>query len=233
MSNFVTPPLPFTAGIVAENILLVLDAAVAARGRATLAIPGGRSPGPILTALAGMMTDFVRERLHLLWLDERAVPPGHGDRNDDAMLAAWSAGGALPAFVHRMPAEDDDLQGAAEAYAATIAEITDGDAIDLCLIGIGEDGHFASLFPNHPLLKDLDQVCAIEDSPKPPLRRLTMSLPLVSRCQHCHILVLGESKGLVFKAIRDRGQTADYPISLLPAGHCVWYLDPPAGEALA
>lgn len=225
-------PLPFSAAIVAENMLLVLDAAVAARGRATLAIPGGRSPGPVLECLAGMMTDFVRERLHLLWLDERAVPCGHADRNDDAMLAAWQRGGALPAYVHRMPAESADLRAAAEDYARVLDEATAGEAIDFCLIGIGEDGHFASLFPQHALLDDLDMVCVIEDSPKPPLHRLTLSLAAISRCENCHILVLGASKGTVYKEIRDQGQSKQYPVSLLPSQHCVWYMDADARTAL-
>ena len=81
--------LPYTPDTVAEALFQVLDQAAAARGRATLAIPGGRSPGPVLGALARMCTPFLRERLHLLWADERAVPPGHADRNDLPTLAAW------------------------------------------------------------------------------------------------------------------------------------------------
>ena len=84
--------LPYLPPTVAEAIAALLDQAAAERGRCTLAIPGGRSPGPVLTALAGILTPFVRERLHLLWLDERAVPLGHADRNDAPTLAAWREG---------------------------------------------------------------------------------------------------------------------------------------------
>ena len=216
--------LPYSPTTVAEALATVLDAAAAARGRATLAIPGGRSPGPVLSALAGLVDDFLRPRLHLLWLDERAVPVGHADRNDLPTLAAWRAGGALPAHVHPMPAEAPDLDAAAADYARTLATATAGAGLDACLIGIGEDGHLASLFPHHPGLRELGDVFAVVDSPKPPPRRLTMSLPVLHRAGTLVILALGVAKGAVAKQAR-RGPDAALPISLLPPARCVWYLD--------
>ena len=118
--------LPYQPSTVAEALHSILDQAAVSRGRATLAIPGGRSPGPVLTALAGICEPYLRERLHLLWLDERAVPLGHADRNDAPTLAAWQAGGALPAFVYPMPAERSDLEAAAADYAAQLAVATGG-----------------------------------------------------------------------------------------------------------
>ncbi|MBA3938506.1 MAG: 6-phosphogluconolactonase, partial [Planctomycetes bacterium] len=173
--------LPYSPDTVAEALHALLDQAAAARGRAPLAIPRGRSPGPVLTALAGLCEPFLRARLHLLWLDERAVPLGHPDRNDAPTLAAWQLGGPLPAHVHPMPAELGDLGGAAITYAQTLHTVTAGRGLDACLVGIGEDGHLASLFPNHAGLSELAEVFAIYDSPKPPLRRLTMSLPVLHR----------------------------------------------------
>src|SRR5262245_54030730 len=133
--------LPYQPDTVAEALATLLDAAAAANGRATLAIPGGRSPGPVLTALAKLVDGFLRPRLHLLWLDERAVPPGHADRNDAPTLAAWKAGGELPGHVHPMPAERDDLHAAAADYTRTLHEATGGAGLDVCLVGMGEDGH--------------------------------------------------------------------------------------------
>ncbi|MBA2480655.1 MAG: 6-phosphogluconolactonase, partial [Planctomycetes bacterium] len=85
--------LPYHPATVAEGVHQLLDRAAAGQGRATLAIPGGRSPGPVLTALSGLCDHFLRKRLHLLWLDERAVAVGDPDRNDGPTLAAWRAGG--------------------------------------------------------------------------------------------------------------------------------------------
>jgi 6-phosphogluconolactonase len=224
--------LPYQPETVAEALHSILDAAAAERGVATLAIPGGRSPGPVLTALAGLCEPFLRERLQLLWLDERAVPLGHADRNDAPTLAAWQAGGALPAQVHPMPAEQADLEAAAAAYAEVLLKATNGSGvIDACLIGIGEDGHMASLFPHHAGLQELADVFVITDSPKPPSSRLSLSLPVLMRARHHVILALGAAKGQIYKKARGGADKA-VPVSLLPAQKSVWYLDDAAVAAL-
>ena len=222
--------LPYLPTTVAEALATLLDEAAATRGRATLAIPGGRSPGPVLTELARILTPFVRQRLHLLWLDERAVPRGHADRNDAPTLAAWQAGGPLPAHVHIMPAEAADLDAAADTYAATLAAATGGDQLDLCLIGIGEDGHLASLFPDHPGLSELATVFAVTDSPKPPPRRLTLGLGPISQARQRLVLALGTAKGDVYRRAQ-QGPQRSLPISLLPKPGTTWYLDDAAAAA--
>jgi 6-phosphogluconolactonase len=222
--------LPYSPATVAEAALALLDAAAAERGRATLAIPGGRSPGPVLTALAGMLTPFVRARLHLLWLDERAVPVGHPDRNDAATLAAWDAGGARPAGVHAMPAESADLESASADYAATVATACAGGPIDCCLVGLGEDGHLASLFPRHAGLGELSEVFTVLDAPKPPPRRLTLSLPAICRARTRLVLCLGAAKGWTHRAWIS-GPDPACPASLLPRSGTVWYLDDAAVAA--
>ena len=104
------PLLSFSVDTIAEFMYTTLDAAAAARGKALLAVPGGRSPGPIIERLAGMCDPFVRDRLHVFWVDERAVPQNHSDRNDAAILAAWDRGGPRPAGIHPMPAHEADLE---------------------------------------------------------------------------------------------------------------------------
>ncbi len=220
------PPgmLPYSPDAVAEALLLQLDAAAAGRGRATLAIPGGRTPAPTLTALARMCDPFLRARLHLLWLDERAVPPGDPQRNDGATLQAWSLGGALPEHIHPMPAEAGDLEAAAAAYATTLNQACAGAPLDACLVGFGEDGHIASLFPQHPGLRELSPVFAVIDSPKPPARRLTLGLGVLSQAGLLAVLALGRDKGTVAKRAW-AGADARLPVSLLPRERCRWYLD--------
>ena len=215
--------LPYSPATVAEALHALLDEA-AAQGRATLAIPGGRSPGPVLTTLAKILDPFVRERLHLLWVDERGVPVGHPDRNDLVTLAAWQAGGPLPAGVHPMPAESVDLEAAAGQYAATLQAATLGRPIDVALLGIGEDGHIASLFPHHPGLKELGEVFAIHDSPKPPPRRLSLTLPVLAAARHRVILALGAAKAPVVRAL-GRGPDPGLPVTLLPSSGTWCYAD--------
>lgn len=216
--------LPYVPGAVAEALLDHLDAAVVRRGRATLAIPGGRSPGAVLGHLAAICPARVRERLHLLWLDERAVPCGHPERNDAPTLAAWDAGGARPAWIHRMPAEAANLQAAADGYARTLRLATAGQAVDACLVGIGEDGHFASLFPRHPALSELSDCVVVADAPKPPPRRLTLSLPVVAGAGLRVVLCLGAAKGWCWRRF-SAGPDRSCPVSLLPAQGTLWYLD--------
>lgn len=222
--------LPYRPAIVAEALLEVLDTAAMARGRATLAIPGGRSPGAVLTELARRCEPFLRERLHLLWLDERAVPLGHAERNDAPTLAAWQSGGELPAHVHPMPAEAVDLEDAAQRYAQVLAQATDGGALDACLVGMGEDGHLASLFPHHAGLRDLSPVFVVRDSPKPPAVRLTLGCTVLNRARVLMVLALGAAKGRVVAQAR-RGADPALPVSLLPMERTLWYLDDEAAMA--
>ncbi len=222
--------LPYSPAIVAEALHALLDAAAAARGHATLAIPGGRSPGPVLTHLARICAPFVRQRLTLLWLDERAVPPGQAERNDAATLAAWDAGGARPAQVLAMPAETADLDAAAETYAGQLRQATGDGRLDVCLVGLGEDGHLASLFPRHPGLTELSDCFVVTDSPKPPPRRLTLSLPVIARARTRVVLCLGAAKGWTLAAWR-RGPDPACPASLLPREGTLWYLDDAAAAA--
>lgn len=222
--------LPYSPDAVAEALLLQLDGAAAARARATLAIPGGRSPAPTLTALARMCDPFLRARLHLLWLDERALPPGAAERNDGATLQAWQRGGPLPAHVHAMPAEDADLNAAAASYAGTLAQACAGAPLDACLVGFGEDGHVASLFPRHPGLRELATVFPVFDSPKPPPRRLTLGLGVLHRARLLALLALGSEKGAVAKRAW-QGPDEGLPVSLLPQERCLWYLDDAAAAA--
>ncbi len=211
---------------VAEVILDELRRVIEERGQATMAIPGGRSPGPVLTALAGRMADEVRSNLHLFWVDERAVSPGDKERNSSSTLAAWEEGGELPEYIYPLPAEYQDMEAAAREYAGILDRVTEGHPIDLCLLGVGEDGHIASLFPDHPGLQREESVFAVYDSPKPPLRRLTLSLPVISSAGLRIVLASGREKGLVLERAA-KGPDPSLPVSLLPTENTIWFVDEP------
>ncbi len=222
--------LPFDPLGVAEALLNCLDQAAAARGRASLAIPGGRSPAPVLTALARLCDPALRARLILLWVDERALPRGDPERNDRPTIAAWEAGGPLPGQVLPMPAEEADLDQAAARYATALSEATRGRGLDAVLLGMGEDGHIASLFPRHAGLSELASVFAVTDSPKPPLRRLSVSLGVLRSAGQIAVLVLGAAKGPVARAAM-LGADPAIPASLLPGARTLWYFDDAAAQA--
>src|SRR5690242_6574750 len=119
----------------------------------------------------------------VFWADERAVAPTDPESNYGLARALWLDPAGAPAVrVHRMPADSPDLDGAAREYAETLARVVGpARALDLVLLGIGPDGHVASLFPGHPLLDETDRpVAGVTDSPKPPPRRLTLTLPVLA-----------------------------------------------------
>jgi 6-phosphogluconolactonase len=168
---------------VLDSILTSLQQAIDERGFATLALAGGTTLTEVVHQLAGALSPEDLAHLHLFWVDERCAPRGSPERNDTATLATWKAAGPLPAFIHSMPAETKDAAG----YARTIQEVC-GGILDCAVLGIGPDGHLASLFPGHPALAMTDPVLLIKDSPKPPACRLTMSISLLKRCRNLIIV---------------------------------------------
>lgn len=182
------------AGRVVANVLTDdARAAVATRGRFTLAIPGGSSPRSTFTELA-RRDDFPWASTHLLWVDERAVPIEDADSNYADLAREILPRLPLdPAHIHRMRGELGADDGARE-YRDTLARVLAGEPLDAALLGIGEDGHVASLFPGSPSLAERDPVIAITDSPKPPPERITLTLPMLRGARRIVLLGLGPAK---------------------------------------
>jgi 6-phosphogluconolactonase len=143
-------------------------------------------------------------KVHLFWGDERYVPSDDDDRNEkQAREALLDRIDIPPANVHPMPASDgeygDDLDAAALAYEQVLAaNAGDGDRapnFDVHLLGMGGEGHVNSLFPETPAVLETNRlVVGVEDSPKPPPRRITLTLPAVHRSREVWLIVAGASK---------------------------------------
>ena len=164
------------------------DIADALRGGArTLVLTGGTTPQRCYELLAEM--DLEWGRVTVLFGDERCVPPDHPDSNylmaKKALLDRVS-----PATVHRMPAELGPDEGAAE-YEKVVALHS---PLDFVLLGVGEDGHTASLFPGHQALQAHHLVAGVYDSPKPPPERVTLTLPVLRAARRVLILATGAGK---------------------------------------
>jgi 6-phosphogluconolactonase len=132
-------------------------------------------------------------RVDLWWGDERFVPADDDDRNDKSTLELLREPLGLPAErVHQMPASDGgaDLDQAAAAYAEELGSTV----FDICLLGLGPDGHVASLFPGHPSSRAEGTVIAVRDSPKPPPDRLSLTLSVINRSQEVWFVVSGADK---------------------------------------
>lgn len=199
------------------------ERAYAARGRFAIAIPGGS----VVPALKAVSLDWTRT--HLFWVDERAVPPSSGDSNFGLARAIWlEPAGVPPSAIHRMPADDPDLNAAAFTYRDELGRVLgESPQLDVVVLGVGHDGHVASLFPGHPALSEEHQfVVPIVDSPKPPPRRLTLTLPLLTGAGRVIVMTLGTAKTAVMhEALTQEDSMLPISLVLRRAPHALVLLD--------
>ena len=163
------------------------------------ALSGGATALIFLGALRNAAVDW--RRITLYWADERAVPPDDPDSNYGlAERMLLSPLGARAPRAIRMPAEAN-LGQAAVWYDEMLATELDNGALDLAILGVGEDGHVCSLFPGHPGLTEEDlRAVAIEDAPKPPARRLSLTLKYVLQTKQIWLVAVGARKLPVLQA---------------------------------
>ena len=218
------------------------DAAITARGSFALATSGGSFPKAFASALswaAGAGLPLRTELWHVFYADERHVALDHGDSNHAATLAAlclpqpwWRA--AVHPIAPALP-----LAECAAAYEAELAAaLPAGGALDLVLLGMGPDGHTASLFPGHALLLgaagERRAVAPIADSPKPPPARVTLTLPAINAARQVAFVACGEAKAALVGAIFGGAEEARALPAARVAGVAatVWFLDAPAAALL-
>jgi len=188
----VLPDRDAVAGRGAEHIAELAAAAVAGRGRFTFAVSGGNTPWQMFADLAGMMP---WEKVTIYQVDERVAPDGDHERNLTHLQRALPPGGA--ADVRAMPVWADDLDEGAALYASSLP-----DRLDLVHLGLGPDGHTASLVPNDPVLEvdDRDVATTGEYQGR---RRMTLTYPALERARRILWLVTGEDKAEVVRLLRD------------------------------
>jgi len=184
--------------------------AAAARTGGAISLAGSNTPRrsyELLAAEPGI--DW--SQVHVWFGDERCVPPGDPESNYRMAHETLLSRIDIPeANVHRIRGEDDP-DAAAGAYSREI----DGLALDLALLGLGPDGHTASLFPESPALQVRDRLAVAVVASKPPPRRITLTFPVFERAASVLVLAPGESKAEAIAAVL-RGPDRRYPASLLP-----------------
>jgi 6-phosphogluconolactonase len=194
----------------AEIIAGLARAAVAARGRFTMALSGGRTPWVMLGALSAL--DVPWENVHVLQVDERIAPAGHADRNLTHISESLLGPGRRNLVkIHAMPVEAADLNEAAAEYARTLVDIAGSPPVlDLVHLGLGPDGHTASLVPGDRVLDVTDADVALTGLYQG-RRRMTLTYPVLDRARRVLWLVTGEDKAAMLVRLR-RGDPA------IPAG---------------
>lgn len=181
----------------ADAIVRVAAQTIADRGSFSIVLTGGSTPREVYRRLRHAHSDWAR--WHVYIGDERCVPVGHGERNDAMARETWLAYVAIPdAQIHMMPAELGPEAGA-RRYAEAIGGI---DRFDLVLLGLGEDGHVASLFPDNAARGLPGDVVPVRNSPKPPPERISMSASRLSRSDQVFFLVAGPAKRQALAAWR-------------------------------
>jgi 6-phosphogluconolactonase len=176
-------------------------AAVAARGRFILAVSGGRTPWMMLRALAD--EDVPWRGVHVVQVDERIAPAGDPDRNLTHLRASLMLRAPLPPeHLHAMPVEDDDLEAGARAYSRTLEQIAGAPpVIDVVHLGLGEDGHTASLVPGDPVLQVADRDVSLTGIYMG-RRRMTLTYPAIDRARRILWLVTGADKSAMLRRLR-------------------------------
>ena len=231
--------------VVAREFLTRSEAAIAGSGRFVVALPGGSVAAAFLPVLSALTIDWAR--VDIFWIDERAVPPDHPDSNYAlASRLLLDVAGVPPARVHRMRGEIDDLDEAARLASDELRTIAgDPPQLDLALVGFGDDGHIASVFGGAALQPCQERVFGgaglqpcpgrhhpyvvpVRDAPKPPSRRLTMTLPVLARARRVIVAGFGPSKSKVaYEALHGRSAVTPLGELLRCAPACMVLLDSP------
>lgn len=232
--------LPTKTDLILRSRSLVTDKiqdAIAERGICTIALSGGSTPKPLYEALAAESLPW--SQIHLFWGDERYVAPTHPDSNQRMTREAWIDRVALPtANIHPIPTHSGDPARDAQGYEEELRDFfqttgSDIPVFDIILLGMGDDGHTASLFPHTEALTIRDRWVTVGNKDGQP--RLTLTVPLINRARTVFFLVSGVSKRPALAEIFAReGDALSYPSRLIqPDGELWWLLDEAAGAELA
>jgi 6-phosphogluconolactonase len=225
------------ATAVAGELLSRLADAQAAGAVPQIALTGGTIAEDIHREIArlspGSEVDWAR--VVIWWGDERFVAADSPDRNSgQAQTAFLGAVGADPANVHPMPSSDDaaDVDAGAAAYAATLREHGSGE-FDVVMLGIGPDGHIASLFPGFPQLDDDGMTVGVTGSPKPPPDRVSLTFAALNRARSVWFLVSGDGKAAAVASALGGADLHDIPAAgVTGREETIWFLDREAASRL-
>ena len=206
----------------ADYIFQQINNCVDKKGKCHVVLPGGSTPARCLELLAEKTLPW--KKIHWYPGDERCFPIGHAERNDTMIMEKlFPQNKNVSENLHAIPAELGAEQGA-ENYAALLDTIGN---IDIVVLGMGEDGHTASLFPGNNALKSKRSAVAVYDAPKPPGERVSIGLATLKNTSECIVIATGDNKREVLKKLK-AGVTL--PVGMVEPD--VWFVDVAAAASL-
>ena len=202
----------------AETIGQTINSVIAMRRTCNVMLAGGNSVKPVYEKWA-LSSTFPFEKIEFFFGDERCVPPVHPDSNYNMVMESLFVKGK-PFFITRMEAENPDSEAASREYEKVLPK-----RIDVLLLGVGVDGHIASLFPHDPLVLSSGHRSVVPvRGPKPPENRLTITPEVIANAESIFVLAKGKEKGKVLaEALKSSSDILSLPVRLTLKG--TWLLD--------
>ncbi|CAM0911733.1 unnamed protein product [Alopecurus aequalis] len=240
----------YLAASLAEHMAGLSEKFAAERGAFTVVLSGG-SLIKALRKLAGppYLEAVDWSRWHVFWADERVVPKNHADSNYRLAMDEFLSKVPIPANQVYTMNDTLSAERAADDYenrlnqlikngVVALSPVTGFPKFDLMLLGMGPDGHIASLFPGHPVVNENKKlVTYVKDSPKPPPERITFTFPVINSSAHIALMVTGAGKaGAVHKALSGNGRSSDLlPVEMIEPqdGEMTWFTNKPAMSMLS
>ena len=226
----------------AERFVSLYETVSARQGHFSVALAGGSTPQALYRLLAEeMFSRYIDwSQVHFFWGDERGVPPDHGDSNYRmARLALLDQVNVPGGNIHRIHAEKDPFQ-AADEYEAELYQFFKGRGdqvrLDLVLLGMGDDGHTASLFPGTAALEETERLVVANEVPQLETWRITLTPPVLNAARNVLFLVSGAAKAETLHAVMEGGyRPHELPVQLIepPEGQMAWLVDEAAGKLLS
>lgn len=241
MNIAIYPNIDILSHEAAQYIVRIATESITTHGRFTIALSGGTTPRKLYGLLGSEpyrgQIDWTL--VHIFWSDERCVPPDSEESNYHLAHEVLLSKISIPAVqVHRMPADMPDRNAASQEYENEMRQVFGTDGIpnfDLIQLGMGPEGHTASLFPHQAALHEQQRLVVPVSVPKPPPDRLTFTPPLLNAARNVLFLVTGSDKADALHAVLEGPYNPDeYPAQIVhpPNGEVTWMLDTAAAAKL-
>jgi len=214
-----------TLAFAVENWVHSATRAIQQHGRFAVALSGGSTPKAIYKQLANKPIDW--SKVFLFWSDERDVPPDHPDSNYKMAMDSGGFSRVPPAQIFRMKE--------AEGYEDTIKRVVGPRLFDLVMLGVGEDGHTASLFPKTEAINENNKLVVKNHVPEKNTWRLTFTFPCINQSERAVIYAIGESKQSIVPLVLEAAIKSSFPASSVgtPERKALWILDTAAARLLS